>query len=84
MFVGARSILLVVKTSTGKSYDTWTIGVLLGVCLNIMPLLALRTDQMAKLTPYELVVAKVINTRQQQLHVMTPLLFPKGKHPCST
>eukprot|EP00978_Attheya_sp_CCMP212_P036227 scaffold162818_cov66-Attheya_sp.AAC.2 len=43
-------ILLVAKTGTGKSHVMWTTGVLLGgVCLIIMPLLALRSDQVAKL-----------------------------------
>jgi superfamily II DNA helicase RecQ len=43
-------ILLVVKTGAGKSHVMRATGVLLGgVCLIIMPLLALRSDQVAKL-----------------------------------
>eukprot|EP00978_Attheya_sp_CCMP212_P004762 scaffold10460_cov29-Attheya_sp.AAC.2 len=44
-------LLLIVKTGAGKSHVMRTTGVLLGgVCLIIMPLLALRSDQVSKLT----------------------------------
>eukprot|EP00978_Attheya_sp_CCMP212_P039705 scaffold208925_cov31-Attheya_sp.AAC.1 len=44
-------LLLIVKTGAGKSHVMRTTGVLLGgVCLIIMPLLALGSDQVSKLT----------------------------------
>eukprot|EP00978_Attheya_sp_CCMP212_P039885 scaffold211807_cov71-Attheya_sp.AAC.1 len=44
-------LLLIVKTGAGKSHVMRTTGILLGgVCLIIMPLLALGSDQVSKLT----------------------------------
>ncbi len=44
-------LLLIVKTGASKSHVMRTTGVLLGgVCLIIMPLLALGSDQVSKLT----------------------------------
>eukprot|EP00978_Attheya_sp_CCMP212_P030945 scaffold115491_cov45-Attheya_sp.AAC.1 len=44
-------LLYIVKTGAGKSHVMWTTGILLGgVCLIIMPLLALGSDQVSKLT----------------------------------
>eukprot|EP00978_Attheya_sp_CCMP212_P009762 scaffold23249_cov40-Attheya_sp.AAC.1 len=44
-------LLLIVKTGAGKSHVMRTTGILLGgVCLIIMPLLALGLDQVSKLT----------------------------------
>eukprot|EP00978_Attheya_sp_CCMP212_P015459 scaffold39906_cov57-Attheya_sp.AAC.3 len=47
--VRGGKLLLVVKTDAGKSHVMWTTGIILGgVCLIIMPLLALGSDQVSK------------------------------------
>eukprot|EP00978_Attheya_sp_CCMP212_P028884 scaffold100970_cov45-Attheya_sp.AAC.3 len=48
--VSRGKVLLVAKTGSGKSHVMRTAGIMLGgVCLILMPLLALGTDQVAKL-----------------------------------
>eukprot|EP00978_Attheya_sp_CCMP212_P034359 scaffold143645_cov33-Attheya_sp.AAC.1 len=48
---GGKLLILVVKTGAGKSHVMRTTGVILGgVCLIIMPLLVLGSDQVSKLS----------------------------------
>jgi hypothetical protein len=48
--ISCGKVLLVAKTGSGKSHVMRTVGIMLGgVCLILMPLLALGTDQVAKL-----------------------------------